>query len=70
MSYVHYIALCILLFSASQPLKCLTHGELYERNLLFKQTRRSKSDSQSRRQMSVEFAAGDADEDELFECEA
>jgi len=58
------------LISASQPLKCLTHGELYERNLLFKQTRRSKSDSQSRRQMSVEFAAGDADEDELFECEA
>ena len=43
-----------------EPLKCLTHGELYERNVLFQQTRRStKTDSNlynnSRRQMSVEF---------------
>ena len=36
----------------------MTHGELYERNVLFKQTRRSKTESNSNsrnRQVSVEF---------------
>ena len=54
-----------MFFRPILPLKCLTHGELYERNLLFKQTRRSKSESISRRQVSVEFAA----EDEEIELE-
>lgn len=44
-------------------MKCLTHGELYERNVIFRQTRRSKMESFSNRQMSVEFAATGDDEE-------
>ena len=53
-------------FSLQLPLKCLTHGELYERNVLFKQTpRRSKTGNGELVQVSVDFAdeEGDLDDD-------
>ena len=52
-----------------EPLKCLTHGELYERNILFQQKRRStKSESNHRRQVSVDF--DDDSETEADESDA
>jgi len=50
-----------------EPLKCLTHGELYERNVLFKQESNSRSESNSHssmRQVSVEFNAEDTEDNE------
>ena len=44
------------------PLKCLTHGELYERNVLFNHVRRSRSCPQNKNVVSEDFARDDSDD--------
>jgi len=57
--------------SVQLPLKCLTHGEMYDRNILFKHTRRSKVKSEGKRPNflfgNVDFAHDDDEDDS--DCE-
>lgn len=53
---------CQTLPRSQLPLKCLTHGELYERNVLFNHVRRSRSCGLVKNVVSDDFAR---DEDEM-----
>ena len=61
----------MLHFRSQLPLKCLTHGELYERNVLFNHVRRSRaSGGPVKNVVSDDFARDDDEMEDESEADA